>query len=133
MAVCERKRSPRRKICGGDLRNVIEIQERAIGTPAPGNVDAPITFTTVATDRASIETTRGTRRFSGVNIDPNTTHIFTTRRNPNASLEAAGNQFVLFEGRRFRIIRLTIDNEDPYFMMYECTERGDETAAASEA
>lgn len=133
MAKCIRKRIPKVKICVGDLRHKIEIQTRSLSANKVGEFNPQETFSLVVTSWAGVETPNGSSKFLGVNINEDTTHIFVMRYSSViANLEVANN-FLLFKSRRMRILSVSNMNEDNIFLAIECTERGDDSKAASEA
>jgi SPP1 family predicted phage head-tail adaptor len=129
---CARKKFPKTKICSADLRHRAALQLRTlggtIGTPEPTE-----TFTTVTTRWAAIETTEGTKRFAGVAIDDRATHLFWIRYDAALTIPEDGNHFMLYDDRRFRVLRVTIDGEDKNWFIIQCTERGDDDQDASGA
>jgi hypothetical protein len=69
--------------------------------------------------------------FNGVNTESRPTHIFTIRKNP-VELER-GNVFIVYDGRYFRVMGRTINNEDPYFIDIQTVERGITSLSSNEA
>jgi len=130
---CEYKRIKKIKVCAGDLRHRVTIQTRALQANIPGQVSPSENFTELTKAWAGIETPNGYSKFAGVNINKNTTHIFIVRyQSAIANLEVANN-FVLFDGRRMRILDVKNMNEDNLFLAIQCTERGDDSKTASDA
>ena len=133
MGKCVTKRIPKVKICAADLRKRIVIQTRELGAVMPGQFSPVETFVTVANAWSGVETPNGRSKFLGTNINDDTTHIFIVRYSSDTSSLEVANNFVLFDSRRMRILDTTNMNEDNLFIAIECTERGDDTKAASEA
>lgn len=133
MSKCERKRVPVVKICAGDLRNKIDIQTRSLGGNSIGVVAPSETFTTLFSPWAAIETPNGKSRFLGVDINDQTTHIFIVRYDSTIVNIEVKNNFILFNSNRMKILRVKNMNEDNIFLAIECTERGDDGKAATEA
>lgn len=133
MPVCTFKRINKVKLCTADLRHKVAIQARALTGNYPNEFSPEIEFTTIAMPWAAIETTRGTSKFSGVNINDNISHIFTMRYNDTLNGVETGNHFILFHNRRFRILNVTNVNEDDTTLAFECTERGEDAQEATEA
>lgn len=128
------RRFNRTKACAGDLRHVITIQSRTL---PPASFDAsdqpePV-FTSVRDVYAGVETVQGTRRWNGTNIDKRTTHLFFVRRDPAIENIDTGNNFIMFDSRRFRIFAITREAEDPYLLRIQAAERGDATVQAANA
>ena len=132
MTVCRTRRYPKRKICAGDLRHKIRILRRQLGTPGPGQQDAPLTFTLVKPKNAGIEVVSPSRKFEGVNTEDRPTHIFTVRREVLLIDIEYNNHFIQFNNRYFKIQRVAVVDEDPRYMDYQVTERGDITKQAAE-
>lgn len=129
---CAKKKIKDVKLCIGDLNSLIQIQERRL--PEITDIDDPepsFVFTTILSTWSAVETIRGTSRFSNVNIEDSTTHLFWIRYNPNLSIPENGNTFILFKGRYFRIIRVTNSNEQDEWVMIEASDRGDITEQAA--
>lgn len=133
MVKCNYKRIPRRKLCTGDLRYRITLEERTLTPPLVGQDVPTETFTVLKSLWSGVETVRGTRRFFGVNIEKSATHLFPIRYNPELPLLDGDNFFVHFKDRYFRILRVTNDNEEEYFHILQCAERGEDDKAAARA
>ena len=133
MAVCKTKRFARERICAGDLRNRITIETRNLGFANFDDKDVTETFTTVTSTYAAIETIKGTRRFSGVNIDKRATHLFYVRYRAAIKDLETGNNYILHDSRRYFILELTINAEDNRFIIIQATNRGKDSEAASDA
>lgn len=126
---CPRKRFAKTKICIGDLRNQIIIQERAQVASEFEDDDTPIeSFTDIATVFAGIKTSStqsiGAALFSGVNLNDRATHTFTIMYDPTLANIEAGNNFILFDSRRFRILSRAINDENNLYIDISCSERG---------
>jgi hypothetical protein len=134
MAKCKRLQLPVVKICAGDLRHRTNIVDRVLGTPAPGQIQPPITFTPLKSNvPTGIQTVSGTARFDGVNIEDRPTHIFIYRRESVIEFLEHGNNFIQLGTRVFRTLNVEIKDEDPNYIAVTATERGVDTQAASEA
>lgn len=134
MANCDRKRFKRTKLCAGDLRNSIAIQTRELRGATINNNQPTVVFTTVATIKCGIKTTHlYSSLYTGINIADRPTHIFTVRKNSITKIVEFGNNFILFDGRYFKITGRTINNEDPYFVDIQSQERGIDSLSANEA
>ncbi len=137
MASCERKRFSKKKICVGDLRHVIVIQSRSLSDAKIGDNEPEEIFATVLKTRAGIRTLEGmfsgAAVFQGLNIEDRPTHTFTVVRGKITEAVETGNNFIFYDQRRFRIVRRTLSNEDPYYVDIQCQERGSFRKSASEA
>jgi len=130
---CKRKSFKKTEICVADLRHKIVLQSRAMSAVSAGIYEPVETFATIATVKSAIETVEGTRRFAGVAIDKRTTHIFWIRYTSGLVTPEDGNHFILYDARRFRVLRVTNDGEDRKWLAIQCTERGDDSQAAAQA
>jgi len=140
MAKCKRIQIDRTSVCLGDYKDIIEILQRDIEAPQLGDYQAMEVLTVVDTPFAGIKTlgginvgAHGVKRFAGVNITDETTHIFLL---PFADFYMdieIKNHFLRYDGRLFRILSVDNINEDELTIMYQCTERGDEDKEASKA
>lgn len=133
MGKCKIKNLDRVKLCSGDLSNRISIEERQLTPPVLGESSPIETFIVIKSVWAGVQTVRGTRRFYGVNIENAATHLFFIRNNPELPLLDGDNYFVLFKNRYFRILRVTDNDEEEYFTILQCVERGEESKTASTA
>ena len=88
-------------------------------------------FTTVKNVWAFAETTRGTRRFKGVSIEDDATHLFYIRYDADFFPLDGDNFFILFDARRFRILRVTVSDEDRLYMVVQCNETGESSQDGS--
>jgi SPP1 family predicted phage head-tail adaptor len=131
---CAKKKFPKPEICTADLRHRVALQTRSLGASFTDN--EPIeTFATIDTIWAAIETPTGSgsRRFSGVALDDNTTHIFWVRYNTSLPFPEDGNHFFLYRDQRYRIIRVANDMEQNEFYVIQCSNRGIDTKAGASA
>ena len=127
---CETKRFPKVKICLGDLRHKVQLATRTLAGQSPGDFDdTGVTITPYATVWAAVRTVEGTQRFSRVSISPEATHLFYIRHRTDWLDIDAGNTFVVFGGRNFRVLRATNNDEDSIFDIIQATERGEDEAA----
>lgn len=140
MATCKRISIDRSRVCRGDLNSVISLLKREIQGVSIGDIEASEDFTVVDTPFAGIKTlgssgesSRGVRRFAGVNISKETTHLFFVQYADLYVTIETGNHFILHDGKYYRIIAINNLNELNLTVMYQCTERGDSTKEATEA
>ena len=132
MSKCTRRRFAKQKICAGELRHIIAIQQRILGGGMIGDTGLNENFTTLFTERCAIETLNPDAKFDGVSTDDRPTHRFIVRKSSQTSSIEIDSNFILFQGRRFRILGSQINDEDPYYVIIRCTERGVDTKGASE-
>lgn len=133
MSKCKIKNLDRVKLCTGDLNNRISIEERVLTPPVLGESSPVETFTVIKSVWAGVQTSRGTRRFYGVNIEASATHLFYIRYNPELPLLDGDNYFIHYKSRYFRILRVTDNDEEEYFVILQCVERGEDDKTASTA
>lgn len=130
MVQCANIRIKRRKLCMGDLRDVIDIVDRDQIPPLADNANHTMGITVFAQLPAAVETkTSGVEVFDGVNIASVITHNFYIVYQDGIDI----NQFVRFNGKYFKIT--AIENIDEYnmYMKLTSTERGDNTLQSNEA
>ncbi len=134
---CPRKRFQQTKICIGDLRNFITVQLRSQSAAGFDDNEPTEVFTAIGTTFAGIKTSSGfavsTALFAGVGIDNVGTHTFTVSYSPLYNSVEKGNNFILFDSRRFKILRREINDENKQFINLFCNERGSVDQSASEA
>lgn len=120
MAKCSFLRRPHRKVCIGDLNDVIKLQTRDITEPIFDVVDFDENFTDLPDVFAKVETASGKTIFDGVNTDVNITHMITIRFDAVITAET----WVEFEGRRLDIIDTEDLEERHEWLLLMCLERG---------
>lgn len=134
---CVKKRFKQTQICTGDLRNLITIQERSLSAAGFDDNEPTEVFTPIGTAYAGIVTTssfsQSAALFAGVAIDQVGTHTFTVPFSTLYSQVEQGNNFILFDDRRFKIVRREIKDENKQFINLFCNERGSVDQSASEA
>ncbi len=119
MAVCEKIRIKKRQICVGDLRQKIILQTRSL--TAPTDADFTEGFVTLGSPFAAIKTLIGTTIFDGVDTDVNATHDFFIRYRSDVTAET----WILWDNRRFDILRVENFEGRKTFLRLRCTESGD--------
>lgn len=128
MSECERIRIPHRKICVGDLRRRISIQNRVLGAPKTG-VDIRHTFQELRKPWAAVRTVNGKNIFAGVNLDRVPTHIFYIRYYEGLTAE----DWIVYKNERYDILEVeNINERDEYYAVY-CNNRGDQAKRATSA
>lgn len=135
MAKCSRRRFNREKICAGDLRHTCSIQERSLAGSIPSQLTPVEQFVDVISSaRCAIQTIESTRRrFNGINIEKNATHLFIFRYSPSLLPIEPANHMILFRGNRYRILHITNNDEDNQYLTFQCADRGDVGRDASQA
>lgn len=136
MGSCKIKRIYRNKLCRGDLRDTISIVSRTLGESLPGELTGTETFADVITGvQTAIKTIKGPAQFTGINIHPDATHlfyvIFSTLYATN-EVETKNHMIDLY-GELYKILRIENDNENDEFLVFQCTNRGNESLEAATA
>jgi hypothetical protein len=120
--------------CVSEFNKKCELVTRTLVPPRFGQTKATETFITFDIAGYKISTVEGTRRFSGVAIDKNTTHLFMTRFRPKIEkLDGAGEHFMRRNGKYFRIVRITNIDEHNKYLLFQCRERGLDTEEETNA
>lgn len=134
MPVCVRIRGKRKKLCSGDLNQLIQLQNRAIAAPQQGGVDFTEVFQDkpINTDEASpynegdvwafIETTGGKTIFDGVN-DRVVSHDIYLRFVDGVTAET----WVVYNGNRYDVVTVENLDEANEYLRLRCNLRGPET------
>lgn len=129
-------------ICIRDLNRKCTIESRSLQAPAIGEIASSVSFAVVFTGWFAVKTMaspgrstgKGSARFAGVNVNQDTTHIFTGRyRDSLKQLDAKGEHFVHMDNRYFRILEATNYNEENKWILFQTTERGLDSKDASNA
>lgn len=140
MAVCKKISIERPSVCMGSFDSVIKLYKREIQSASVGEISASEGFTLVIEMAAGVQTLGtvgtqavGTRRFSGVNIGSDTTHLFLLPYAPNFESIEVKNHFIEYGGKFFTIESITNLNEANLTLMYQSSERGSTLREAAEA
>ncbi len=127
MAVCQKIRSKRRRVCVADLDRLITIENRSITPPSAGSVDYTETFTTKDEPEspsgevwAKLETRNGESVFDATNVERTVTHKFTIRFIEGITAET----WILYNGKRFDILDTENLDERNEFIVLPCNVRG---------
>jgi len=120
VAKCVFLRRKHRKVCIGDLDNLIKLQNRSIEAPLFEEVDFDEDFQDHAEVWAKIETAAGKVVFDGVDTDVNVTHLITIRYDAAVTSET----WIEFEGRRIDIVAVEDLEERHEWMLLLCNHRG---------
>lgn len=127
MSKCTRIHRKKRKLCIGDLKDEIILQNRAITAPVFGSSDFDETFTNIVTVWALINTVSGKTFFDGVNTDINITHEIYIVYDATVTAET----WVELKSRRIDILRVeNLEERDEYLKLI-CTDRGLNTINAT--
>jgi hypothetical protein len=130
-------RFDKKQLCTGDLEHYIDIQSRSLGINAPGVTSPSEIFTSIKNVWAGIQTSAsvsgGMARFSKINVNPNATHVFFIYYDVDLAKLETGNNFVLYDGERYRILTTRNQGELNEMLALETTNRGDATKTASDA
>jgi len=125
---CQKIRSVHRKVCTGDMRDEIILQNRAI-TPVISSVDFVEDFVTNTTVFALVKTVKGDMAFDGIDTEVDVSHHFYIRFLSGITAET----WISFQSTRFNILDVeNLDNRQE-FLLLRATDRGDDAKAASRA
>lgn len=131
MSNCTTIRKRKRRVCLGDLVDVITLHNREIETPAFNTVDFDETFTPInlaqPTRLSMINTVTGKTYFDGVNTEYAVTHEIYIVYDP----QVTSATWLEFEGRRIDILNVEDFEERHEFMLLTCNERGRATQEAT--
>ena len=137
MVKCQAKRITATKLCRGDLRFLVDLQSRALDESGFESSQPVEVFTTIRQQWCAIETVSGVRqgvaKFSKVNIEDGATHLFWCIWDADFPDMENRNNFILHDGRRFKVLKVNNLNERDNAMVIQTTERGDSTEEAAKA
>lgn len=120
MADCSRLKDEKVFICIGALNKKISIQER--GITFNSSVDNGEGFVTVANPWARVSTKTKEVFFDETNTDALITHTFEIRFNP--SYNFTSENFILYKGERYKILKTENIGEDDLFFRMDCNVLG---------
>lgn len=124
MSSCRSIRKKKRKVCVGDMRDPITIQNRNIKAPPFGSVNFRENFqdkNEVTPQTLSlIETVRGKVYFDGVSTETPVSHHVYIMFDPEVTSES----WIIFEGRRLDILLVEDLDERHVFQLLTCTDTG---------
>lgn len=122
------------KICISELNKKAVIVLRELRPPKQGQTESSVRFTNLYTAGFKITTVQGSRRFNGVNINKNTTHVFICRFSPRIeNLGGAGEHFIHYKSKYYRIGPITNIDEQNKYILFQCSERGFDSEEATNA
>ena len=128
MAACNRIKRKNRKVCVGDLNELITIKDRSLTAARPGATGISEAFTNDKQVWAMIETTRGDQFFDGSSLQTGTTHLFYARYDASVTQE----DFIFFSGNIYDILDVENLDERSNFMKIQARKRGTETINVNE-
>ena len=124
MPRCESIRKKKHRVCAGDMRDVIILNDRDITPPLFNTVDFDENFEPIDAVQpeslALVETVDGKTFFDGVNTETPITHIIYIPYNETVTAET----WIEFESRRIDILRVEDFDERHQFLKLTCVERG---------
>ena len=131
MAACKNIRRKKRRVCIGDLDELITLQDRDIASPIFGSVDFGEDFSADNVVWAMIETVKGGTIFDGVEEADKLTHKFYIIFDASVTAET----WIVFgsPSRRFDILDVENLDERNEFMLLSCADRGLASQEASKA
>ena len=121
MSKCVSIRKKKRKVCTGDMKDLITLQNRAIQGITTSDVDFTENFTEAAVVWSMIETVQGVTVFDTSNTEIVITHKFYVRYDPTVTSET----WIEFDNRKFDIVTVTNLDERKDYLLLQCRERGD--------
>lgn len=129
MPRCVRVKRKHRKICIGDVNDLICLQDRAITAPLSG-VDATEEFEDIDAEIwALVETSKGETVFDETN-----TEIDVTHRIYISFLECiTAETWIKFKNKRYDILNVENLEERDEWLLLRCTNRGTGDNKANEA
>ena len=124
MSVCQSIRKKKRKVCVGDMRDVITLNDRNIIPPIFNTVDFNENFEPQdivnPESLALVETVTGRTYFDGANTETPITHLIYIPYNPLVTSET----WITFDGRRIDILRVEDLDERHEFLKLTCNDQG---------
>jgi hypothetical protein len=137
MGNCDIKRIKATKLCRGDLKHLVSLQTRSLEASGYDSSQPNEVFTTIREQWCAIETVsgvgQGVSRFSKIHILEESTHLFWTTWDSDFPDLENRNHWILYEGKRFKILRVDNINELNTTIVIQTTERGENSEEASEA
>lgn len=122
------------KVCTSELSKKCSLEKRSIIAPKFGKNKSTELFTVFHSAFYKIETVKGVRRFAGININKETTHIFITLwRLALKDIDAAGEYFLRRMDKLYRIIDVTNVDEHNRYVIFQAVQRGLDSKEESNA
>ena len=118
-----------KSVCLADFKHPIQIMLREIKPPVPNSVSPEEVFTLVFSPFAAIKTfdtfqTGGFKKFDGLNIADNVTHIFCIQYCAEYAGIETKNNFVLFKSQYYKIESVINIDEYGRILFLQCSVRG---------
>lgn len=121
-------------LCTGDFNRKATVELRAIESQNFGETSPSEEFTVVFPAYFYVKTVKGTKRFDGINIKEDTTHLYVARwRSAINNLDGSGQHFIRSRGSLYRVLEITNVDEADAFILFQCTERGIDTQEETHA
>jgi len=129
MPVCKRIVRKHRKVCIGDLNELICLRGREL-TPPESGVDATEEFEdTIPEEWAMVETPKGETVFDGSNTEVDVTHKFTISFTEGITSET----WVLFKDKHYDILNVENLEERDEWLILRCNDKGTTDNQANQA
>lgn len=129
MPKCVQIRRKKQQPCIGDMDTLVTLQTRKLGAPVGGSAFYTLGFSGTEI-WALIETKAGTELFDGVNENRPITHDLYVHFDDTITAE----KWILLEnGERLDILKVVNLDQRSIYMKLQCTDRGLDTHAGSEA
>ena len=127
---CVKTKISKREFCLGDLNRSFSIKLRNITPPPDDGVDHDEVFTDFLDVHGAVETVNGVEIFDETNVLVGVvTHKFTFRFRSGVTFQ----EFVIFRGKRYRILDVTNVDERDEWVVIRATERGVDTVEINKA
>jgi len=124
-------------LCAGDLRELVDITLRELTESGFETSQPTEVFTSIRQQFCAIETVgfpnMGVSRFDGINIEDGATHLFWCEWDAGFPALENRNHFILWDDKRFKVLRMTNINERNTTVVVQTTERGEDTQEATKA
>lgn len=137
MGNCDIKRIKATKLCRGDLKHLVDLQDRSLDGSGFESSQPVETFETIRQQWCAIETVggmgRGVPRFAKIHILDEATHLFWTTWDADFPELENRNSWVLYEDKRYKILKVDNINELNTTVVIQATERGEDTEEATKA
>ena len=131
MPDCKSIQRLKQKVCIAGMRHRIDLFFRALQPITKDGVDFDEAFENKHTVWALLDTRRGVVFFDDTNIEQRTTHRFIFRFIPEVIFNVTSEDFIVFRGRRYRVINAENLEEDDTFHQVDCVVRGNELLEAT--
>jgi len=134
---CTVKRVKKTKTCIGDKPHLVSIQTRDLTESDFESSQPDEDFTTVRSQWCALETigfpNSGVARFAEINIEEGSTHIFWADYDSAFPSVENGNHYILYNDKRYKVLRVDNINELNETLAIQVTERGEDSEEATKA